>query len=235
MNYQNNFWDNYFKYYDVLMNVIPYQELLTTIADACNHNEDISILDLGAGTGNIQYFLPATADVISLDQSLSALNRLKAKFPLAKIIQCSIIEPLPFENESFDRIIANNVLYTISMDQWEPIVSELFRVCKKGGIVVVSNLNTKFNPSCIYYDHIRKSLKEHGIFKTLYDLSRYLWPTIQMFRYNRTIKQSTQKSRYSFVTKDQQNVLFQNNGFMTKGRTQVVYSGQAYLDCFEKG
>ncbi|MBK8502001.1 MAG: methyltransferase domain-containing protein [Saprospiraceae bacterium] len=74
MNYQNDFWKQYFRYYDILLKVIPYQELFESIVKHLDVKSGMTILDLGAGTGNLQYFLPNDVNVIGLDNSEEALK-----------------------------------------------------------------------------------------------------------------------------------------------------------------
>ncbi|PIR43223.1 hypothetical protein COV24_03880 [candidate division WWE3 bacterium CG10_big_fil_rev_8_21_14_0_10_32_10] len=47
------FWEKYFKTYDVLNVLIPYQELLDTIIDKLKVKPGEKILDAGSGTGNL--------------------------------------------------------------------------------------------------------------------------------------------------------------------------------------
>ena len=74
MKYQNDFWNRYFKYYDILLKVIPYQELFSRIVSSLEVEQDSKILDLGAGTGNLQMFLPKAANVVSWENHELALK-----------------------------------------------------------------------------------------------------------------------------------------------------------------
>ena len=49
----SNFWKRYFKVYDVLNLLIPYQELLNTICDELEIRPEERILEAGCGTGNL--------------------------------------------------------------------------------------------------------------------------------------------------------------------------------------
>jgi len=122
MKYQDNFWNTYFKYYDVLLKLIPYQELFARIVASLNLKPDSKVLDLGAGTGNLQSFLPENINIVSLDNSKEALNKLTDKFPKSKIVKQSIQKSLPFEDNTFDRVVSNNVLYTL---RFPPFLGQL--------------------------------------------------------------------------------------------------------------
>lgn len=233
MKYQSKFWNNYFKYYDVLLEVIPYQELLQIIADKLEVQENDKVLDIGAGTGNIRYFLPTNIQYFGIDNSIEALNRLNEKFPNSNTTLSSITDKLPFEDNTFDKIISNNVLYTLNEKDWEFIIKEINRVCKDDGIVVVSNLNSNFSPMTIYKEHIRKKMKL-GFLKGFFHLLRLIYPTIQMFRYNATILKNQDIGNYSFIQNDEQKIRFEIGSFISKHDTILVYAKQAKLNTFIK-
>lgn len=48
----HKFWKKYFKDYDILNIVIPYQELLKTICEELDIKKGEKILEAGSGTGN---------------------------------------------------------------------------------------------------------------------------------------------------------------------------------------
>jgi len=232
MKYQNNFWNRYFKYYDVLLKVIPYQELFTRIAASLNLKPTHKVLDLGAGTGNLQLFLPKNTEVISLDNSSEALERLQTKFPDARVVKHSIQEKLPFPDNTFDRVVSNNVLYTLHAKEWDFILSEIKRVSKPESIIVISNLNKDFNAINVYKDHIHKSLKKKGLFKTIWQLTTLLYPTIKMIQFNKTINNNDAVGRYSFLTSDEQQLKFEHFGMISQQETEKVYADQAFLNVF---
>ncbi len=231
MKYQSNFWNNYFKYYDVLMEVIPYKELLKTISDKLNIKSGNRILDLGAGTGNIRHFLSNDITYIGLDNSKEALDRLTTKFPNSNVILTSIKEKLPFKDGEFDRVVSNNVLYTLNEKDWDFVISELKRVTKNGAIIVISNVSIDFKPVNIYKDHIYKILSKNFI-KGSVQLLRLVYPTIQMFKYNRTIMNNQENGNYSFVNRDKQKEIFSKYGFKPIHKTLSVYANQAVLNTF---
>lgn len=232
MSYQSKFWNNYFKYYDILLEVIPYQRLMKNLVSNLRLKNDIKILDLGSGTGNIQYYIKDKVELISLDYSQEALDRLKIKFPDSKTIQHSIQKRLPFEDNTFDRLVSNNVLYTLTRKEWDATLTEINRIVKPGGIVVVSNLNSGFNALQIYKSHIKSSIKEKGFLTTISSLLKLLFPTIKMFSYNREISRNNDKNNYSFLVDNEQVEAFQSHGFIQIRNTQIVYAEQANLDVF---
>lgn len=232
MSYQTNFWNKYFSYYDVLLKVIPYQNLFSRIISNLRLSPNLKILDLGSGTGNLQNYLPDNLKVVNLDNSEEALNRLKMKFPSAITIKHSILQPLPFDDNSFDRIVSNNVLYTLKKEEWQFVVSEIKRISKPKAIIVISNLNQDFKAVNIYKDHIKKCIVKKGIVKTIRELTQLIYPTIQMLRFNKKINKCNDMGRYSFLQEEEQRHLFEQFQLKSIGNTESVYSKQAYLNVF---
>jgi len=232
MNYQYNFWNNYFKYYDILLKVIPYQNLMKSLASSLSLSKGEKLLDLGSGTGNILYHIGKDVEHTGLDYSKEALARLKSKFPNSKTVYHSIKERLPFEDNTFDKLVSNNVMYTLESSEWDSTLAEIKRVVKPGGLVVISNVNSKFNAMNIYKGHIQQSIKSVGYYKTLASLIRLVYPTIKMINYNRVINEQNDKEYYSFLEDDFQVKVFEKQGFEKVSETQVVYADQAYLDVF---
>ena len=232
MKYQDDFWRKYFRYYDVLLKVIPYQELLKNIATNLKIRSTNKILDLGSGTGNLNYFLPEGSNVSSLDNSQEALKQLQTKFPNAKTYNHSITNSLPFKDNTFDRLVSNNVLYTLPKESWQNVIKEIKRVVKPNGIIVISNLNKNFSPKNIYFDHIRKSIYTKGKRNTIKTLLQLIYPTIQIFRYNKVISKNNAQENYFFVDKNDQIKMFAENNIVTTTPTKSVYSDQAFLDVF---
>lgn len=89
------------------------------------------ILDLGCGGGNAIYTSLGT--VAGVDFSLPSLK--KAKSIYDTVAQADVLK-LPFENESFDYVISHDLIGHISMGDKKGIISEIFRVLKKGGLTL---------------------------------------------------------------------------------------------------
>lgn len=101
-----------------------------------------TLLDAGGGTGRIaQTLTDKVSNVFLVDLSLGMLLQASAKGRIIKV--CSYSENLPFENESFDRIIMIDALHHVKNQ--EETAGELWRVLKSGGILVIEEPDvTKF-------------------------------------------------------------------------------------------
>ncbi len=102
-----------------------FRDLLTRAGNA---------LELGAGDGADTGFLRSACPcVLSCDFSDAALNRLKRRYPGADTARLDLTEPMPFENGSFEVIIADLCLHYFPMRKTREIFAELHRVLAPGG------------------------------------------------------------------------------------------------------
>ncbi len=229
------FWDKYFKTYDVLNKAIPYQELLNDIVEEAKIQKDELIFDAGSGTGNLAMLLKEKgARVIGLDFSEAGIRIHKQKDNQAEIVHGDISEKLPFNDNYFDKIVSNNVIYTVSKEKRLQVFSEFYRVLKPGGIIVIANIHKNFKPLAIFTDHLKKSLKRFGFFKTLKDLIVLGFSTLKMFYYNYKIKKEHKAGSYDFMDKDGQKILLKEAGFKNISENKITYSGQSFLNSGSK-
>lgn len=100
------------------------------------------ILDTGCGTGVFTLdILQKGARVVGVDISLPMLRRAKEKskeYSFYGVVADMLV--LPFPKEIFDRVISITALEFIP--EGEKAVQEMFRVAKKGAIIVVATLNS---------------------------------------------------------------------------------------------
>ncbi len=132
------------------------------ILDLLKPRQGEIILDAGCGTGiftlDILSFGPY---VIGLDISQPMLIRAaqKAKAYPFQIILADMSN-LPFQDSSFDKVVSVTAL-EFTKDA-KSVVNELFRVTKKGGLIIVTTLNSRS-----HWASRRKAQakKGHAIFK----------------------------------------------------------------------
>jgi SAM-dependent methyltransferase len=96
------------------------------------------ILDLGCGSGNdTLYLISKGKDVIACDQSENAILNIQKNFPELKDAKCfNMLDGLPFENGSFEIIIADLCLHYFSEADTKAILSEIRRILTPGGHLI---------------------------------------------------------------------------------------------------
>ncbi|ACX67837.1 class I SAM-dependent methyltransferase [Paenibacillus sp. Y412MC10] len=100
-------------------------------------NGEVDVLDIGAGTG---YFsIPAasltTGTVYALDTEPAMLDMMRGRaqeqgITNVKVME-GVLEQLPFQDETVDRVIASLILHIT--DQLEESISQIARVLRPGG------------------------------------------------------------------------------------------------------
>ncbi len=225
------FWSKYFQVYDILNMVPPYKDLLNKILSILDPKKGEKILDAGAGTGNLAVLIEnKSAQVIALDFSKEALEIYKNKNPNAIVCLHDLTKPLPFDDNYFDKIVSNNVIYNIPREKRLEVIKELKRVLKPGGLIVISNIHKNFSPLKIYLASIKESIKNDGLLKTVYLVIKLIIPTIKMFYYNFKIQKVHQFDRKNLFDFEEQKELLIKAKFKYVSETEFVYANQAILN-----
>lgn len=226
----HKFWARYFKVYDVLNMVIPYQELLDSIVKELDIKKGDLVLDAGCGTGNLAIKMTKKgAKVIGIDYCIEALDIYKQKDPSAEVLVHDLTKPLPFPDSYFDKIACMNVLYALDRVDQPRLIKEFNRILKDGGFMVLTN-PTENNPTNIYKDHLHKFRKTHGLLKTLIHISRSVPSMISMFYCNKKIVNNLSQN---FPKLDYQKHISTENRFDFLS-SRSVYSGESILTSWRK-
>lgn len=106
------------------------------------------VLEIGAGTGaNLAFYSAAVTEVVGiepvaamLEKAQRVVDQVRHDFPV--VLQVGDARALPFEDHSFDTVVACLVFCTIP--QPEKAVKEMYRVLKPGGKLV-------------FYEHVASS------------------------------------------------------------------------------
>jgi ubiquinone/menaquinone biosynthesis C-methylase UbiE len=101
------------------------------------------ILDAGCGTGVFtRDIISSGSQVIGLDISFPMLRRARERSGGVRFLPIwGDISTLPFREESFDKVVSITALEFI--DDAKSAVAELFRVARRGGLVVVATLSSR--------------------------------------------------------------------------------------------
>lgn len=117
--------------------------------------ENLSILDVGCGTGHFSQSLAKNNLVVGADISLELLAYAQRKG--LSVVQSSG-KRLPFERGSFELVIANNVIQ--SLQEGSPFIRELVRVTKPRGKIIASSSNSE-NFTLSFFKIIEKRKYRH--------------------------------------------------------------------------
>jgi ubiquinone/menaquinone biosynthesis C-methylase UbiE len=227
----DEFWANYFLTYDLLSEALPYQRLLADLIKLLEVEKDELILDAGSGTGNLSILLKEYgAKPTGYDFSPKALEIHLRKDKDADVYLGDLRRKLPFPDNYFDKIVSNNVLYTISKADRLAILKEFYRVIKSNGKFVLANVHTGFNPLVILKDHLNENIKLNGASKTIKELIVKGIGLGKLFYYSILLINQDKNGKYAFLEKDEQRNLILQAGFKIVNSTINSYSNQSYID-----
>jgi ubiquinone/menaquinone biosynthesis C-methylase UbiE len=101
------------------------------------------VLDAGCGTGVFtREFISSGSQVIGLDISFPMLRRAREKSGGVRFHPIwGDISTMPFRDEAFGKVVSVTALEFIA--EAKSAVAELFRVTRRGGVVVVAALNSR--------------------------------------------------------------------------------------------
>jgi ubiquinone/menaquinone biosynthesis C-methylase UbiE len=118
-------------------------------------------LDVGTGTGRVSVpLLKRGADLIGVDLSTRMMERLRGKFPAARLAQADASQ-LPFPSNSFNAVLTCHVMHLVG--QWREALREYQRVLKPGGRYIdARSENISDSVQDRVLDHWRAWIKDHG-------------------------------------------------------------------------
>jgi len=118
---------------DTLWRSVANREMVTAFWKKFRRSPDrYRTLDVGCGAGAMVKFLEKETSSFGMDESLLALELAKAR-QLHKLF-LGDLEHLPVKSHSFDLISAIDVIEHTQND--EQVISELFRILKKDGLLI---------------------------------------------------------------------------------------------------
>jgi len=189
-------WNVYGNVYDGLLQFYPYVTLQNKVAEVTQVEKDMHVLDLGCGSGNQSMLLYENCHKITaVDNATSMLKQFKKKIKKNSIQNIDIhqsdsLEFMKNNQETFDRIVLVNVLYTV--EKRKELIVELLRSLKPNGVLVITNSDTGGNNSLIQ-EHAR----ERGY------LSLLRPKLIAIFIIDSLISELAKTGHFSFVPEEQ--------------------------------
>lgn len=223
MNLEKIFWNLYALCYDVLLEFNPYKEMMEEIVNKLDlsNNQEYNIFDAACGTGNLEYFLlkeNEKLNITSIDYSPVMLNRAKKKLHETNVnlLLTNLDKKLPFENNSFDRIVILNALHALPNPQ--KTISEFYRVLKPGGKLVIVALKNDYQLSLILKEHKHK------------DDSEKKWLTNNIFLVFKTFGFNKIALKFIFVAIFNQIIDKKIIGFEEKDLSEMLLSENLKID-----
>ncbi len=225
------FWEKYFLTYDVLNEAIPYQKLMDDLIKALDVKNADLIFDAGSGTGNLCIRLKELgARPIGFDFSEKAIKIHLRKDRDGKVYYGNLINKLPFPDNYFDKVVSNNVMYTINKENRLGIIKEFHRMLKHNGKIVIANVHIRFNPFYIFLDTIKQSKQINGLLKTGLHFAGRGYSIAKLFYYSFLIIKNNKMGEFAFMEEGEQRNLLLQAGFRDVPDTISTYSNQSYLD-----
>ncbi len=226
----STFWNRYFKTYDTLNRLIPYQELMDEFCSNLGNVKNKKILDAGAGTGNLASLLTKKGAVVwALDSSKEGLSMTRQKMAARYIVAHDLTQLLPFENNFFDAVVSNNTIYTLPQNTHSSVMEEFFRVLRTEGRIVISNPSDHWNPTKIVLTHFREYYHRNGFIRFCAHFSTMIYPLLVLWYYNLIISRKMHESTYSLFSPRHQANLLKTSGFSVLSEAKSVYGDQAEM------
>jgi ubiquinone/menaquinone biosynthesis C-methylase UbiE/N-acyl-L-homoserine lactone synthetase len=229
----SRFWNFYAQCYDALRVLLPYQELLqkTVRAVLAHRGEKISVLDAGCGTGNFPVTLAESkgereVETLEIDASTAMLqraNKKTCKLPWVRLREMNLDNPIPRESSSFDCVVFLNALYALKDP--EKTLTELHRLLKFGGTLVLANPRKNPKVSDAFKAHFRDLFTKHLTLRNLARTALYLPAFLLVAILNRFfIKKQAIRKRYHFLETEELVQLVKTQGFRVY-TTELLYGG----------
>jgi ubiquinone/menaquinone biosynthesis C-methylase UbiE len=194
-------WDAYAEHYDVMCDMNPsYQENINKLVNSIkswNLPHDISVLDLGAGTGNyisaLANELPDAHFVhIDFDVKMNELASRKYRSQGIKSVQVinQYVQEVTFPPSSFDIIICINALYAISPQ--EEVLRKIHSWLKPNGRFFVIDFGRKQKTLDWAVYMFRESIKRHRLRRYI----KILKDNRELIKQNRQTTKGQDSGRY---------------------------------------
>lgn len=196
--------------YDSLFLLKPHAALVTDVASRLDL--DARVLDAGCGSGRLG--LDTTAHVVGVDFSSTMLRTAASRED--EIVQGSLLDGLPFADNSFDQIGCINVIYALG-DGYATALSELHRVLRPGGQLFLANpVNDRLAP--LIAEHF-KTASPREMARSILNIPRFIAWGINLARRSRF-----ESSQFVFLAEDELKTAVIEAGFTIES-VEPTYAG----------
>jgi SAM-dependent methyltransferase len=118
------------------------EELLELAKERLGESHQLSFLDVGCGPGETDRFLHRQVGRLTgVDVAPVMLERARRRNPWAEYRHSASGDPLPFEDGAFDVCFAICVFHHVEREERLPLLEEMKRVCRPGGLVALFEHN----------------------------------------------------------------------------------------------
>jgi ubiquinone/menaquinone biosynthesis C-methylase UbiE len=157
-------------------------------------------LDAGTGSGNLAAALVARgADVTGIDFCEPAFVLARQKAPGAVFLFGDLTRPLQFADGTFDVVACSAVLHVLNRDEQRFAVSELARVLRPGGRMVITAFAEGFSALAVYFESLRAERTATSLAATLGFALRYSCNTARVLYYVWRIQRQRRRGTYAYV------------------------------------
>ena len=228
------FWRRYFEFYDTLNESLSYQRMNEQHVTLLQPTAEDVVLDAGTGTGNLAVLLLKTgARVVAFDFFEEALEISRRKAPEATFHLGDLTGRLDFEDDTFDKIVCCNVIYTLAPADQDNAVGELFRVLKPGGLAAITVFGVGFRSLKVYAETLRLQYRATGLLATIRIALKYTVNTARILYYVQRIKRQRETGDYTFYTRETFTALLEKGGFHVE-RIEPTFAAQCLLALVRK-
>lgn len=118
-------------------------------ADLRRHVTGGRLLDIGCAYGFLLRRLEGDFETFGLDVSQHAVQRARTIAPQSRVQVHNILEPLPFEGDSFDVVVMTDILEHVPGTAG--ILAEVARVCRRGALLYITTPNHNLIRRTLYW------------------------------------------------------------------------------------